>query len=99
LNSNFLRVGLRVLNRGLHFDQIGVGGQHAGIVGDAVLARHVDDDLALDRPRQVPVVAGTGDLMVLAEAQNDGALLGIDPVHAAADPHRADQGGDAAKPL
>src|SRR6202035_847463 len=39
----------------------------------------------------MPVVSRTRGLHVLAEAQNHRALLRIDTVHAATDPHRADQ--------
>jgi hypothetical protein len=39
----------------------------------------------------MPVVSRTRGLRVLAEAQNNRALLRIDPVHAAADPYGADQ--------
>ena len=58
LEQILARVRLGVLDRGAHLHQIGVGGEHARIVRDAVLLRDVDDDLALDGPGQMPVVAG-----------------------------------------
>jgi hypothetical protein len=85
------------LHGGLHFDQVGVGGQHAGVIRDAVLARHVHDDLALDRPRKVPVVPRAGRLFILAETQDDRPLLGVDAVNAAADPDGGDQNQRTAK--
>ena len=97
LEQQFERIGLDVLHRRFDLDQIGVRRQHAGVVDHAVLVRHVDDDFALDRPGQVPVVAGTGGLQILAEAQYHGALLRVDAVQAAADPHGADQHQDAAQ--
>src|SRR5882757_3211541 len=39
----------------------------------------------------MPVVSRTRGLHVLAEAQDHRALLRVDPVHAAADPHGGDQ--------
>src|SRR5277367_4519394 len=39
----------------------------------------------------MPVVAGTERALVFAEAQHHGPLLRIDAVHAARDPHDADQ--------
>ena len=97
LEEQFQRIGLRVLHRRLHFHQVGVGGQHARIVGYAVLARHIDDDLAFDRPRQVPVVAWPRGLLVFAETQNDGTLLRVDPIDAAAHPDDGEQHQSAAQ--
>ncbi len=82
------RIGLRVLDGGGDFDQIGIRRQHSRIVANAVLLRYIHDDSPLDGPWQMPVIAGTHGLHVLAEPQNDGTLLGVDAVDAAADPHR-----------
>ena len=91
LEEVLARVRLGVLDRGAHLHEIGIGGEHARIVRDAVLLGDVHDDLALDGPGQMPVVAGTHRALVLAEAQHHGPLLRIDAVHAARDPHHADQ--------
>src|ERR1700735_4309835 len=61
--------------------------------------RDIDDDFSLDRPGQMPVVAGARGLQILTEAQYHRALLRIDAVDAAADPDRADQNQDAAHAL
>src|SRR5258707_11817801 len=45
----------------------------------------------------MPVVAGPRGLHVFAEAQDYSALLGVDPIQAAADPYRSDQDQNAAQ--
>ena len=47
----------------------------------------------------MPVVAGSRGLHVLAKAQDDGALLCVNPIQTAADPDRPDQHQNAAQAL
>src|SRR6202040_2308415 len=82
---------LGVLHCRFDFDQVGIGSEHPGVIGHAELLRDVDDALRLDRPRQIPVVSGSRGLHVLAEAQNDGPLLRVNAIQAAANPHRPDE--------
>ena len=85
-----VRDGLRapVLHGEIDVDEVLVGGEHAGLVAEALDRLDVDDLPRLDRPRDVPAQPGLGGRDVLAEARDDTALGGVDHVRPRQRPDR-----------
>ncbi len=103
------RVLQRVLHGELDVDDVLVIGehqrflQHLGLDGIAVadLDRahlgQVDDFVRLDRIRQAPAQARAGEIGLLAESEHHAALLLIDGIKAARQPHDQHQDGEHAE--